>query len=237
MGTQVVVVTAVTAAMTGGAMTRETWTEPARRVRRPSWRDPRLGVGVLLVAGSVALGTWVVSGAADGVPVYAAREVLTPGEALGSADLAVVEARVPGAADVYLRADAPLPEDAVVTRLVGSGELVPVAAVGTDAAVDVRPVSIRIEGPMSSGVVDGALVDLWLTRPGPRLPGSVAGSAEPELVVGGLRVARVTADDQVFAGVSSTSVEVLVPRERLPSVLAALAVDGAITLVPLPGGS
>ncbi|WP_418605469.1 hypothetical protein [Georgenia sp. SUBG003] len=50
----------------------------ARRMRRPTWRDPRLGVGVVLVAASVALGTWAVRDAAATVEVYAARDALTP---------------------------------------------------------------------------------------------------------------------------------------------------------------
>src|SRR5690625_6270708 len=45
------------------------------RVRRPSWRDPRLGVGVLLVAGAVALGSWTVSRADDTVTVYTTATV------------------------------------------------------------------------------------------------------------------------------------------------------------------
>ena len=39
-----------------------------RLARRPSWRDPRLGVGVLLMAASVALGAWTVAGASPTTP-------------------------------------------------------------------------------------------------------------------------------------------------------------------------
>src|SRR5699024_10045794 len=31
---------------------------PTLRIRRPHWRDPRLGIGVVLVALAVALGAW-----------------------------------------------------------------------------------------------------------------------------------------------------------------------------------
>jgi hypothetical protein len=216
-------------------MTSETMTAGARRVQRPSWRDPRLGVGVLLVAGSVGLGAWAFSSAGSGVEVYAAREVLTPGDALEPDELMVVEVRVPGGEGVYLTPAEPLPADPVVTRLVGAGELVPVAAVGAAAEVDVRPVSVGMSGPISASVVDGAIVDLWLTRPAQGLGGS-AGSAESVLVAGGLRVAGLRTDDSLFAGVGATSVEVLVPQAELPAVLAALAEEGEITLVPLPGG-
>src|SRR5690242_3396447 len=48
----------------------------AARLRRPGWRDPRLLSGVALVAGAVALGSWVVSSAQHTVPVYVARGAL-----------------------------------------------------------------------------------------------------------------------------------------------------------------
>ena len=217
-------------------MAGEIETPMVRRVQRPGWRDPRLGVGVLLVASSVALGAWALSGAEGGVPVYVAREVLTPGEGLTAEDLSVITTEVPGDR-VYLRADQPLPANAVATRLVGSGELVPAAAVGSPADVDVRPVSLTVSGPLSGGVVEGALVDLWLTRRSQGVVGAPAEPAEPGLVAGGLRVAGVRDDDSLFSGTASTSVEVLVPEAALTAVLAALADEGALTLVPLPGSS
>jgi hypothetical protein len=217
-------------------MTSETAAIGARRVQRPSWRDPRLGIGVVLVAGSVALGVWAFAGTGTGMAVYAAREVLTPGESLDGAELAVVEVRVPGGDGVYLSADEPVPADGVVTRLVGRGELVPVAAVGSAAEIGARPVSVAISGPVSTSVVEGALVDLWLTRSPSGLGGS-AGPAEPALVAAALRVAGLRTDDSLFAGVGATSVEVLVPEPELPAVLAALVEEGEITLVPLPGGA
>ena len=217
-------------------MTFEDFSEPARRVRRPSWRDPRLAVGILLVAASVALGSWIVSGSAQGVAVYAAREVLTPGEPVGEADLVVVEVRAPGAAERYLAAAAPLPADAVVTRLVGEGELVPVSAVGSEADVAVQPISVPVAGVLGSSVEPGVLVDLWLVPSGARLPGSADTSEAPELVAGGLLVAAVNTGDSVLSGVGGSTVEVLVPRDRVAQVLAALAADGTVTLVPLLGG-
>ena len=56
------------------------------RIRRPSWRDPRLGVGVLLVAGSVALGSWTMARADHTVTVFTAATVLAPGEVLAEED-------------------------------------------------------------------------------------------------------------------------------------------------------
>ena len=51
---------------------------PGLRLRRPGWRDPRLLVGVGMIAGSVALGAWAVTAAEASTPVYVARGALTP---------------------------------------------------------------------------------------------------------------------------------------------------------------
>ena len=66
----------------------------APRLRRPTWRDPRLAFGVLLVAGSVALGTWAVADAGRTVAVYAAATTLTPGDAISPQDLVAVDVRL-----------------------------------------------------------------------------------------------------------------------------------------------
>lgn len=219
-------------------MTPETSMPDARRVRRPSLRDPRLGVGLLLVAGSVALGTWAVAGADTGEDLYVARTVLTPGRALTAEDLSVVRARVPDGAQTYLPAGEAIPDGVVVTRLVGEGELVPAAAVGTGAEVDVRPVSVSVTGPVSADVEPGARVDLWLTERPSAVIGQDAPPPAPVLVAGSMRVADVrSSDDALLAGSAGTTVEVLVADADLPAVLAALATDGAVTLVPVPGGA
>ncbi len=218
-------------------MTGEIPSTAARRVRRPSWRDPRLGVGVLLVVGSVALGTWVLNDADRGTEFYAARTALMPGDAVAPEDLVVVEARLPGAEDAYLRAGEPVGDGAVITRPVGAGELVPVGAVGTGEDVDVRPVGVPVAGALSQAVVTGALVDLWLTPDPPTGIGAAVEPAEPRLVAPRLRVADVTTNEDLFAAGGSTTVEVLVPSADLPDVLAALAAEGTVTLVPVPGGA
>src|SRR5699024_5948828 len=100
----------------------------AQRLRRPSWRDARLGVGVLLVSPSVARASWAVATSDRTTDVLLAVEALTPGDRLADADLRPHAVRPDGLADAYVVAGEELPEDAVVTRVVGAGELVPAAA-------------------------------------------------------------------------------------------------------------
>lgn len=200
----------------------------ARRVRRPSWRDPRLGMGVVLVAGSVALGAWAVDDASATVEVYAARDTLTPGTVLDDDALVVLEVRPPDG--TYVLAAGGVPADAVVTRTVGAGELVPVAALGAAADVDVRPVVVSVGAALPTSAAPGARVDLWHAPeagPGDDAPA-------PALVARDLELSEIRQDDSMLA--SAAAVEVLVPEDEVGPVLAARAAGGELVVVPVAGG-
>lgn len=214
---------------------------PALRLRRPGWRDPRLLMGLVLVAASVALGSAAVAGAGRTVPVLAAREALVPGAALADDALVVREVRLAEAGDLYLRADAPR-ERLVVTRTVGAGELVPAAAVAPAAALDVRTVAITPREALSEDVVRGAGVDLWFVpEPADRAAGAGASAtspgspAEPTLLAAGVTVAEVSRSRTALSVAGGATVQVLVPLDVLPDVLAALAADGSVEVVPVAG--
>jgi hypothetical protein len=52
----------------------------AARLRKPSWRDSRLVVGLVLVLLSMAIGAKVIASVNDTVPMYAAAAALVPGQ-------------------------------------------------------------------------------------------------------------------------------------------------------------
>ncbi|ACZ31515.1 hypothetical protein Xcel_2500 [Xylanimonas cellulosilytica DSM 15894] len=213
-------------------MTIDTLPAPvAARLRRPSWRDPRLVVGVVLVALSVALGSWAVSAASSTTPVWVADGTLTPGDQLTADAVRAVEVRLGEGADHYLRADEPLPEGVVLTRVVDDGELVARSALGDAASLDVRSVAVEVDGALSPRVRKGAVVDVWFvpsTRAG-------AGAPEPRQVVGGVVVEQIDAAGSGLVVGSSTTLHVLVPGEALPALLAALGDDGTVDVVPVTG--
>ncbi|MBO3101352.1 hypothetical protein [Cellulomonas fengjieae] len=205
----------------------------AARLRRPGWRDPRLLAGVAMVAASVLLGSWAVRTAQATVPLYAARGALVPGDRVSVRDLAVVDVRL-GTVDLdrYLRADRPVAQDEVVVRAVGRGELVPASALGSAADLDLRPVSVTLARTPSADVVPGALVDLWFTPPAPE---DGADPVEPRELAGGLTVAEVSEPAGAFASAGGSAVQVLVPLDLLPDILTALAAEGTVDVVPVPG--
>lgn len=210
----------------------------AARLRRPTWRDPRLLVGVVVVALSVALGSWAVSAAGRTDAVYAAAGVLTPGDVLGEDDLRTVEVRLGGGTQGYLLVSDGFPQDAVVLRTVHPGELVPATALGAGEDLAVRAVAVPVASGLSDRIVAGADVDLWHVPPAPAgttgaQPDAAAG--EPVPLVQGVTVAQVDDEAGTFVAGGPVTVHVLVAEEDLPAVLAAVAGEGSIAVVPVGG--
>lgn len=210
----------------------ETVSPVAARLRRPSWRDPRLLAGLVMVAAATALGSWAVSAAAASTPVYMARGTLTPGEPISAADLTVVDVRLDAAeAAHYLPATADPPTGLVALRSVARGELVPRSALGRADSLEFRPVPVTVADAPSAGVVPGALVDLWVA---PQARGD-ARAAEPHPLASALEVAEVTRPSGGFAVGGTSTVHVLVPIASLPEILGALAIEGSVRVVLVPG--
>lgn len=208
-----------------------------RRLHRPSWRDPKLGVGVVLVAAAVALGSWSVSAASQSVEVYVADRGLAPGEALSAENVGIGQVRPGTIEQHYVLADEELPPDTVLLRAVGAGELIPRAALGRAEELDVRPVLVPLPAVHPSALEPGRLVDLWVTDPPRQSAVGDADRDEPRVLAEALVVSEVVAGDSVLSGAGSSSIEVLVPREDLARVLDAVSGPGEIVVVPVLGSA
>lgn len=194
------------------------------RTRRRVAPDPRLVLGLLLVVGSVAGVVAVVSTSSTTTPVLSAARPLAPGESLAPGDVEVVDVRLGASSGEYL---AELPEGAVVTRVVGEGELIPADAVGGGDGVRLAAVVLAVDGDLAAGVRPGALVDVWAAR------GQEGGGfGPPAVIASGATVVRLVESESVVSGGRTTGVEVLVPRTRLARVLEAVANADAVSLVP-----
>jgi len=209
-------------------------TPVAPRLRRPTWKDPRLLVGCALVAGSVALGATVVSSARDTAPVYVAAHDLVPGDPVTASDLRVVDVNLGGEARRYLAPEGGgLAAGAVATGVVRSGELLPRTALGRAADVEVRAVAVPVSGTLSDRVRTGSTVDVWFVPKA--ASGAVATGADdagPRRLTQGAVVAQVDEPGSSLVVGGETTVQVLVQQHDLPTVLAALAADGTVTVVP-----
>jgi hypothetical protein len=207
----------------------------APRLTRPSWRDPRLLIGVLLVLASAAGVTALVGSLDRTTEVLAARTELTVGMELGPEDFSPVDVRLGSLEGSYLPAAGGVPEGAVATRLVRAGELVPAAAVGTADALDRKPVGLPVEDPLPAGTAAGARVDVWVALPAAGT-GQGARFEQPRLLLEAAEVAELSVDESVLGTAASSRVYVLVEDAVMPALLNALSNEAKIAVVLNPRG-
>ena len=154
---------------------------PAVRASRPGWRDPRLWVGVVIVAVSVVAGARLVAAADDSVAVWAVAGDMGAGDAVEAHDLVAQRVRFADDAALarYFSADTALPGDLRLARGIGAGELLPRAAVGTAADADTLELPVSVDAALvPPSVGPGSVVDVYLT----------AGRRSGEAVLSGVTV-------------------------------------------------
>ncbi len=223
-------------------MSGSTTTPQVPRRRRRFSLDPRLLIGLGLVAASVVGVVAIVSSSDESVLVYAAREPLAPGDRVRASDLQELSVQLEDAHQFYLANDSIPDGGFVVTKPVGAGELIPSSATGSLDGLRVTALVISVNGQLAASVVPGAAVDIWAAR---ETGASPAGSSQanatqfgPPAVVTTATVARLVDSGSFVAGAKTTAVEVLVPKSRVARVLQAIANDDQLSIVPtyLAGG-
>ena len=181
---------------------------PAVRTRTPGWRDPRLWIGIVLVAASVVLGARLLASSDDTVGVWAARTDLPAGASIGADDVVVEQVRMPdsGGLASYLSAEEPIADGTTVLRTIGAGELVPRAAVGERSSTVEVPVAVapdQVPGSVSAGSVVDVYLLVAARSSGPALSGVTvidASLPEEELAVSGTRRLVLAVPQEQAAG-------------------------------------
>lgn len=208
-------------------------TPTAKRLRRPSWRDSRLVVGVLLVLLAATLGARLVASMDDRVPVFVATRNLVAGDAVDESAVSRVDVRLDDGVAPYLSAGAPLAPGQFVLRDVRAGELVPEAAVGDGEGLDVQLVTVNVEAVSATGLRSGSLVDVFLSD----VPAGSEHGTKPtaKRALEAVGVAAVLGASNSFGSSAKTSVQLYVPRGQVQHVIEAIDGGAKVTLVPVPG--
>ncbi|UIP58086.1 CpaB family protein [Agromyces marinus] len=200
-----------------------------RTARVPGGRrrlDPRLVLGLVLIAGST-IGVWALVAAADDTTrVLVAPSTISAGTRIEPGALRTEPVRLGALADGYL-VPGDVPEGGlVVIRTVRAGELVPAASVAEADTARRATVVIPTRGALAREIRPGAIVDVWTASELER------GVYEPPVVlISGAEVAAVLEDDAMVA-TGGPSVEVLIPRDKTAAMLEALAAGDVVDLVP-----
>jgi hypothetical protein len=203
----------------------------AARLKRPSWRDPRLLVGILLVLVSVAGVVFLVNSADRTTEVYAARDGIGVGEALTAENVVRAKVRLGETEQHYIPVESGLPEGMVAVQRIAKDQLVPRASLGEVDRLDRKPVALTIDETLPSQAVEGARVDVWVAQPDAR-----NGYSEPKLLLPGAEIAEVTAGSTALGSTKTTVLMVLVEDSQMPALLGAQANEAKISVVWNPGG-
>ena len=201
----------------------------APRLKKPSWKDPRLLLGMLLVLGSTA-GTVALVGSADRTTdVYAVGTAIPVGTPVSAGDLTVVPVRLGDLSGAYIPVSEGIPEGAVASSLLRKGELVARTDLGTADRLDRKPVGLRIDDPLPAGTQAGSRVDVWAALPDDR-----NGFAEPRRILTAAEISELTVDESVLGANRSTLILVLVADRDLPGLLSAQSNQAEIAVVLNP---
>jgi len=208
----------------------------AVRVARPGWRDPRLWIGVAIVAACVVAGARLFASADDTVQVWVTRDDAAVGSRLAESDLEVARVRFadPRDLDRYLTADDPVPASTVLTRGLGAGELVPRSALGTAEQSDLVLIPVAVEPTaLPDGVGAGSRVDVRVSVPAGE--GGGRGAVSPALE--DVEVVSVTTAEESFAASGQTKLTLAVKEADQVKLFGTVGriTDPAYTIV-LHGG-
>lgn len=201
--------------------------QPARRTRRPGWRDPRLWLGLVLVAGCMLAGARLLQQADDSIGVWAVRSDLAVGDTVRAEDLIARQVRFVDAddAEAYLRTDEELPAELTLLRGVGAGELLPKAALGTLADTGLVQVPVALPATkVPPGLRAGSEVDVWA---------SSTERPKARLVIQGAVVITATEQADEFGAGTDRQLVLGIPTEATSALaeLIAAADSGTVTVV------
>lgn len=205
--------------------------QPARRFRPPGWRDPRLVVGLALVAVCVLAGGRLMAGADETEPVWALRRDLPAGAAVTADDLRTVRARLPGETrERYYLGDQE-PGSGRLARDLRAGELLARSALAGKDTEDLVEVPVSVAGEdVPRSVRSGSTVDVWVTASGER---------RAKLALEGATVVSVSGPTTSLAPQTTRQVILGVPAEeagRLGEAIGSLA-EGRVVVVRRAGGA
>ncbi|MET4093462.1 hypothetical protein [Arthrobacter sp. UYCu712] len=202
------------------------------RLKKPSWKDPRLLVGILLVLASAA-GVISLVGAADQTTeAYAAREPIAVGETLTADKLNRVKVRLGDVEQLYLTPETGLAEGLVAVQRIGKDQLVPRDSTGRIDLLDRKQVAVTVDEALPAQAVAGSSVDVWVA-----LPDTRNGFSQPALLLPGAEIAQITPGSTALGSARSTVVMVLVSDSQMPGLLGAQANKAKISVVWNPGGT
>lgn len=204
----------------------------APRRRRARWREPRLLLGLLLVAASATGVVVLVNAMDERTGVYVAKTDITLGEPLTDANVEVVQVQLGQSLEHYLPAGPEVAAGQRANTFIGAGQLIAQDFITDSDVGSRRPINIDLPVDLSPAITPGSRVDVWIAQ---REPGT-ASYATPQLLTNLVEVSARTERAAGLVGQRGVNLELLVEPEHLEPLLRALANESRIIVVYNPAG-
>ncbi|MEP9381487.1 hypothetical protein [Nocardioides sp. KR10-350] len=188
---------------------------PAVRASRAGWRDPRLWLGVALVAACVVAGARIIGSADDTVQVWALAHDVAAGDVLTEDDLRPERVHFADGSRLgdYYEVDDALPADFALTHGGSAGELLPRSAVGPAGGSGLLQVPISVDPAQVPPAVEaGSVVDVYVGRPPAR--------DEDGPALGAVDVVSVVPPEESFSASGTEQLTLAVKEKDVPGFLA-----------------
>ena len=205
---------------------------PVARMRRPSWKDPKLLVGMTLILVSILAVVSIVRISDRTEPFYIAKRDIAVGEELSPEDFKISKLQLGSAAAKYWSTEQELAQGAVAVAPLAQGELVAHSAVGQRDRLDRKPMTLTVPAGTVAGIQQGRPVDVWVAPKSKR----GTGYEDPRLTVSEAEVSRISREENALGASDEVTVQVLVLEEELPELIKAASSDARLTLIPTYGG-
>ena len=187
----------------------------------PRWRDPRLAVGVLLIALSAA-GEGILLSGPQTTPVYQAQNTLLPGGKIDTSKLVLVDI-APALAGSYV-GPKDIEGENIIATTVHKGELLSKSSLRSTDVSGTRLV-IPLGAPVPSQAKIGDTLSLWRVDKSSTLSGDEAG-----ITLRSEKAVLVSLSDGEGMLATGQNAEVLVPDAQASEILAVLGTDSLFVL-------
>lgn len=198
------------------------------RLRRPRVKDPRLITGIVLMLASVLAGAGIISSSARTTTALVATADIAEGEPLTASAFTTTQVNLGDQGGRYVTDVEQIPEGSLATSRIGEGELLTISAVGQSGESAKRPISVPVDASAMSSLVPGAVVELWSAP-------TDGEDSEAQLLVPQAQV-RAIREGSGF-GATSGTIELLVPQNDVPTVLAAMNQGDTMYVIQILGAS
>lgn len=185
------------------------------------WKDPRLAIGVLLIAGGGLAGS-VVLGGESSVPLLRASAPVAEGSVLSESQFTVVELPERVGAE-YVRSGQ-IPDGAVATHALQPGDLLPTSALGQPGALADVTIPLLVAPASSVGV--GSQVDVWRVQ-----NATINTASGARLIAQGAVIVSV----EVGGVGSQTAAQIRVAPADVPGIVEVLGTQDGLVVVGKAG--